>query len=148
MDNSSSLQNRPYFLAFVFCLVTFSTILLAEDTFLFPTQEDGLFESAGALFFLTTSILHILVSIVKYNLSGYTAQDSTFFQNPLSVRICPFLFLFLRRIRWNATRFYSLLSYEICSPILRGLNWAESEAASPKGAGAQLVFQDWPEGVK
>jgi hypothetical protein len=62
MTSLFSAKNKLYLYIFLFCVVTFSTIVfLDQDTFLFLVQEDGPFESAGALCFLGSAVLYFML---------------------------------------------------------------------------------------
>ena len=61
MKSNFSTPYMVYFIVLVMCLISFTTILLQEDTFLYLTQEDGPFETSGALLFFTTAILFFLL---------------------------------------------------------------------------------------
>jgi hypothetical protein len=62
MDSVFSAKNKLYLYIFLFCVVTFSSIVfLDEKTFLFLVQEDGPFESAGALCFLGSAVMFFML---------------------------------------------------------------------------------------
>ena len=61
MNLISSSQNKRYFFVFAICFLCFTTVLLPKDTFLFLVQEDGPFESAGAMLFLASAILFFIL---------------------------------------------------------------------------------------
>ena len=55
-------QSRKFYLSiFGVIILSFATVLLPREIFLELASEDGLFESLGALFFLTTSIMFFLL---------------------------------------------------------------------------------------
>lgn len=77
MDLIFSSRNRLYLLAFAFCLLSFTTMFLPESISRFLTVEDGPFESAGALLFLFSSILFLMLFLKKDKFAD--ATDRQFF---------------------------------------------------------------------
>ena len=72
-----SSRNRLYLMAFIFCLLSFTTMFLPESISRFLTVEDGPFESAGALLFLFSSILFFMLFLKKDKFADVT--DRAFF---------------------------------------------------------------------
>ncbi|MFT4665257.1 MAG: hypothetical protein ACI8YQ_001880 [Polaribacter sp.] len=61
MDLIFSRRNRIYIYAFLFCLFSFAVMFLPESISRPMTTEDGPFETAGALFFLGSSVLFFML---------------------------------------------------------------------------------------
>ncbi len=92
------------FVTFVFCILTYATVLLPPDTFLDLTKEDGLIEWAGAICFLISSILFFIIFFRKSSFAK--AEDAAYFDT-FSRRIwflllgLLFLVLFGEEISWG-----------------------------------------------
>ena len=61
----------------VIMVLGFTTVLLPKETFLNLVREDGPFENAGALLFLTTSILFFMLYFLKSKF--YKQEDQEYF---------------------------------------------------------------------
>lgn len=63
----------------VIMILGFTTVLLPKETFLGLVKEDGPFENAGALMFLTTSVLFFMLFFSKNKF--YKAEDREYFSS-------------------------------------------------------------------
>ena len=89
---------------FVFCIITYATVFLPQDTFLEMIREDGLFEWSGAICFLISSILFFIIFFRK---GKFAKEEDALYFNSKSKKVWFFLLgllffvLFAEEISWG-----------------------------------------------